>query len=90
MRLWMRRFLVGERTEEVDGSRSGEVARWRERPRSVLASCSSTLARVVWIEARLAWLRSLVRPLIMSGAGEDAEEVVCLMPILIESTRWRG
>lgn len=46
----------------------GEDARWRERPRSVLDSYSSARADLTAVD--LGWLRSRVRPLIMSGPGD--------------------
>lgn len=63
---------MGERTED-DGLRDDELegdgARWRERPRRVLDSCSSSVRADLAAVDRL-WLRSRVRPLLMSGLGE--------------------
>lgn len=70
---------MGDRTED-DGLREeeleGDDARWRERPRRVLDSCSSSVRADLAAVDRL-WLRSRVRPLLMSGPGEG-EAVVSL------------
>ena len=70
-RLCMRRCRVGDMREDdaVREDRSeGEDARWRERPRSVLDSYSSARADLTAVD--LEWLRSRVRPLIISGPGD--------------------
>jgi hypothetical protein len=71
---------VEERTED-DGLREeeleGDDARWRERPRRVLDSCSSSVRADLAAADRL-WLRSRVRPLLMSGPGEGEAVVSTL------------